>query len=310
MAGWRSWVAARTTAVLLVLGSVASGGVALVAGPAAATTVQVRPGDNLTIIAHRYGVSVSALANANHLSDPNHVLIGSVLQVPTPDDSAASAGPDGDGDADDPSPVTTTHTVVVATGDTLTAIAARAGTTVAAIVQANGLRDPDHVLAGSHLVVPSGPASTGGATSGAPGSLPPALVAHPDRLVLRPLFQRWAATFNVPAPLLEAMCWWESGWQASVVSSTGAVGVCQLEPATVAALRAQLHVPALDPASASDNIEMSAAYVHDLLAATGGDERLALAGYYQGLASVRQIGMLLVTQRYVQGILAYSPAFS
>jgi peptidoglycan hydrolase-like protein with peptidoglycan-binding domain len=42
----------------------------------------VRPGDSLTAIAHRFGVSLGALARANHL-DPSHVLlIGKKLKIP------------------------------------------------------------------------------------------------------------------------------------------------------------------------------------------------------------------------------------
>ena len=42
----------------------------------------VRPGDSLTAIAHRFGVSLGKLARANHL-DPSHVLlIGKKLRVP------------------------------------------------------------------------------------------------------------------------------------------------------------------------------------------------------------------------------------
>jgi len=45
-------------------------------------TYVVRSGDSLTAIAHRFGVSLSALARANHL-DPKHVLlIGATLRIP------------------------------------------------------------------------------------------------------------------------------------------------------------------------------------------------------------------------------------
>ena len=48
-------------------------------------------------------------------------------------------------------------------GDTLTAIAAQLGTTVQALAQANGIRDPDRIFAGTTLSVPAGAA---GATHG------------------------------------------------------------------------------------------------------------------------------------------------
>jgi N-acetylmuramoyl-L-alanine amidase len=106
------------------------------------------------------------------------------------------------------------------------------------------------------------------------------------------------------------MCWWESGWQTGVTSSTGAQGIGQLEPATVRAMQSQLHNPNLNPMAASDNIEMSAAFLHDLLQQTGENARLALASYYQGAASVRLVGMFTSTLRYVNGITSYVGDFS
>jgi len=176
------------------------------------------------------------------------------------------------------------------------------------------------VIAGSGLAVPSASASCGSASastasysapvSSVSSSLPAQLLGHPDRLALQPYFLQSASEFGVPASLLEAMCWWESGWQAGVISSTGAQGIGQLEPATVAYVQTQLHDPDLNPQVASDNIEMSAAFLHDLLEQTGGSASLALADYYQGAASVRLVGMFTSTRQYVNGILSYVSAFS
>lgn len=59
-------------------------------------------------------------------------------------------------------------TVTVAPGDTLSAIAARTGTTVGALARANGIANPNRVQAGRRLVVPGpgmagAPAASGGA---------------------------------------------------------------------------------------------------------------------------------------------------
>jgi soluble lytic murein transglycosylase-like protein len=134
------------------------------------------------------------------------------------------------------------------------------------------------------------------------GALPPKLLAQPTRLRLLPVFRRWASICAVPASLVEATCWWESGWQENVTSVTGAVGVCQIEPAAAQTVRRILADPTLDPHSSSDNIEMSAAYLRWLLDQTGGQRDLALAGYYQGPTSVRQHGILAVSRPYVSGI--------
>jgi len=136
------------------------------------------------------------------------------------------------------------------------------------------------------------------------------LRAYPGRVALRSLFDHWAVVEGVSPALLEAMCWWESGWQTYVSSVTGALGVCQLEPSTVTNLQDQLGQPTLDPNVASDNIEMAAVFLHRLLVATAGDVSMALAGYYQGLASVQSTGLFPSTKQYVKGILAYVPSFS
>ena len=47
----------------------------------------------------------------------------------------------------------------------------------------------------------------------------------------------------------------------------------------------------------------------ELLQDTGGDERMAVAAYYQGLASVQQQGVLPETQRYVDNVMALRARF-
>jgi LysM repeat protein len=274
---------------------------------AAAPTLRVSWGDTLWSIAARTHTSVAALAAANHLADPNHIVAGTVLVVPAPGGTAPSTG----------------GSLVVAPGDTLWGIAQRLGVPVGTLASLNGLSDPNRLLAGTSLVLPAtGIELTASATPltapappaagpASPGGLPAKLLAHPGRLTLLPLFRSWAAAEEVPSSLLEALCWWESGWQAGVVSPTDAYGIGQLEPATVDFVRTVL-LPgaALDPASPSDNIEMAAAYLHWLLVSTGQRPDLALAGYYQGLRSVELHGMAPATRQYVDGILAYAPRFA
>jgi N-acetylmuramoyl-L-alanine amidase len=60
-------------------------------------------------------------------------------------------------------------TVTVRSGDTLGAIAARHGTTVAELARANAIADPDVVAAGRRLVVPGGGGSASAATPAASG---------------------------------------------------------------------------------------------------------------------------------------------
>jgi hypothetical protein len=53
-----------------------------------------------------------------------------------------------------------THTVVA--GDTLSALALRYGSTVAALARANNIPNPDRIFVGQRLVIPSGALSTTG----------------------------------------------------------------------------------------------------------------------------------------------------
>ncbi|HAM00710.1 MAG TPA: hypothetical protein DCQ30_00550, partial [Acidimicrobiaceae bacterium] len=272
-------------------------------GAAPGTAVVVQPGQTLSAIASRYGVSVAALAAANRLGDPNHLLAGFRLVIP---------GDAGSGDAGWPaigvvSSVATTRTVVVGRGQTLTSIAAANGVSVRALAAANKISNPNRVLAGTRLVVP-GTAGSGMALasytvpSPGTGGLPAKLAANPGRLALRPAFVSAAARYGVPVSLLEALCWWESGWQSAIVSSTGAIGVCQIEPYTATFVDRYLAGAALNPQVAEQNIAIGAAYLSSLLRATGGDVGQAVAGYYQGLESVRHHGMLPATANYVRGI--------
>jgi soluble lytic murein transglycosylase-like protein len=195
------------------------------------------------------------------------------------------------------------QTYVVRRGDTLSAIAARYGTTTSALARANRITNPNLVVIGKRLTIPTG-------ASAAPAAgLPAKLRAHPDRVALRPNFEHWAGHYGVPADLLEALAWVESGWQRTVVSSTGAVGIGQLQPATVDHVRMLIGIKTLDPTNADDNIRMSARFLRFLLDRTGGDTSTALAAYYQGLRSVTTSPILGETKQYVATVLAFLPFF-
>jgi soluble lytic murein transglycosylase-like protein len=121
---------------------------------------------------------------------------------------------------------------------------------------------------------------------------------------LRAVFRHWARVYGVPAGLLEATAWMESGWQQSVVSSTGAIGIGQIEPYTATFISRDVIglSTTLDIHSPSANIRMSAAYLGWLLRSANGSVANALGGYYQGLPSVLSSGPLTSTRQYVATI--------
>ncbi|HEY8094059.1 MAG TPA: LysM domain-containing protein, partial [Acidimicrobiales bacterium] len=79
--------ARRVRGAVLALLVAAGGVVTLVASPAAAADHVVRPGETLTSIARRYGVSVAELARLNRLANPNHLLVGARLHLPETSDA-------------------------------------------------------------------------------------------------------------------------------------------------------------------------------------------------------------------------------
>ena len=204
-----------------------------------------------------------------------------------------------------------THTV--ASGDTLSSIARRTGASVAALAAANRLSDIHHIRVGARLVVPAPAPSTAGAERVVVVDvkrLPARLLAQPQRLALVPQFDAAAREFGVPADLLKALTWQESGWQNHKVSSARALGIGQLIPATVAFVNQSLLRGAnLDPRRPEHNIRMSARFLAYLLQRTGGDVRLAVSAYYQGLASVQRRGPYEETRRYADDVLALRKFF-
>ena len=188
-------------------------------------------------------------------------------------------------------------------GDSLSVVAKRFSMTTKDLAAANKIKNIHRVLAGATITIPVPKIA-------ASPKFPPALLAHPERLGLLPSFERWAQAYGVPADLLKALTWMESGWQNDVVSVVAARGIGQLTPNTVTFVNDRLLGAKLDAAVPDDNIRMSSRYLAYLLGRAGGDQRVALAAYYQGFASVQKSGVLPVTAAYVADILVLQPMFT
>jgi LysM repeat protein len=108
--------------------------------PSLSGEVKVQPGETLSEIADRLGVSMKRLMELNALSDPDHVEAGTALRLPP--GVRVPGGSSGGGGG---------TTVTVGQGETLSDIADRHGITVSSLIALNGLSDPDHVEAGQVL---------------------------------------------------------------------------------------------------------------------------------------------------------------
>lgn len=119
----------------------------------------VQRGETLSQIARRYGVSMAALAQANGISNPNFIYSGQRLTIPGASGGASSGGAASSG----------VH--VVRVGENLSSIAARYGTTVRALANANGIANPNHIYVGQRLLI--GSSSGGSAAQPAPSQPAP-----------------------------------------------------------------------------------------------------------------------------------------
>jgi soluble lytic murein transglycosylase-like protein len=263
--------------------------------PASAASHTVEPGDTLSGIAAANGISTSDLAAANGLGPDSPVVLGTTIEVPVGGTSTSTAAPPAMGG------------YTVQPGETLSGIAAASGTSADQLAWMNGLDPAGTLIAGTALKLPTGaPAAT--TASGPPEEVPDAAPYPSPGYSSSSEVASIAAQQGVPGSLAAAIAYQESGFNNGVVSSANARGVMQVMPGTWDWVEQNLSGP-LDPSSATDNVRAGTLYLGQLLRDTGGDEGMAVAAYYQGLASVQQQGVLPETQRYVDNVMALRSRF-
>jgi LysM repeat protein len=276
----------------------------------------VTPGESLYSVAAIDGLSVSEIAAANGISPDSGLIAGSTLLIPPQTAAPVTETSSSSGSTVVSTTVSTDSATgyVVQPGDTLSAIALRAGTTIAELAAANGLDPNGLLLSGSTLHV-SGVASSASGTStqpvGAPaeGSTSDPPYPTPER-VSGSEIASIAEENGVSPSLAEAVGWQESGWNNDLISSADARGVMQILPGTWNWIGSTLAGPEpLEPASASSNVRGGVLLLRWLLDHSGGDPATAAAGYYQGLPSVQEHGMYASTQQYVNDVLSLRHQF-
>ncbi|MEP6680043.1 MAG: LysM peptidoglycan-binding domain-containing protein [Chloroflexota bacterium] len=263
---------------------------------APATTLhEILAGEYLIAIAERYGTTVTAIAAANGLANPSFIRAGDRLRIPGRVGAARPPAP-----APKAAPTATRMTVhVVLSGENLTGIAARYGTTIAAIVGANAIADASYVQAGDRLQIPGARAAQ--TTTAAPRSMPGVSAAQRN---VRAVIVAEARRFGVPAALALAVAWQESGWRQGVVSQAGAVGVMQLLPDTGDWVgEAMLH-ERVDIGNLRSNVHAGVRLLAHYLERYGGDRNRTLAAYYQGQHAVDTRGIYPMSRPYIGSILA------
>lgn len=102
------------------------------ATPAELAVYTVKKGDTLSSVARAHGVTVQQLVAENGIQNPDLIVVGQKLRIPAKKQE---------------------RVYVVKENDTLTGIAGKFGTTVAALVQKNGIANPDLIVVGQRLKI-------------------------------------------------------------------------------------------------------------------------------------------------------------
>ncbi|QZN87137.1 LysM peptidoglycan-binding domain-containing protein [Cellulomonas sp. C5510] len=281
----------------------------------------VTSGETVSAIAKRYGTTVAAVVSANGLDPRAFIRVGQTLTIPGTGATATTATT--------AAPQATGGTHTVTSGETVSAIAKRYGTTVAAVVSANGLDSRAFIRVGQTLTIPGTSTSTGAtATTTAPqatggtalvGSTflgrtyAPSVVASanankasllamgvPSRDQMQAKVASTARAMGVDASLAQAIAFQESGFDHTSVSPANAIGTMQVIPTSGdwASDLVGRDLNLLDP---DDNVVAGVAILRQLVK-TSPDLPTAIASYYQGAGSVKRNGMFSDTRRYVANV--------
>jgi LysM repeat protein len=282
--------------------------IALLAPAAASAFVAhtVQPGETLWSIAAANNFTTRSLAAANGLPETAQVVVGQTVQIPSESQAAVAlqgSVPAATGVPASPSAPAPMGGYTVRWGDTLSAIAARSGVSLSQLAWMNGLDPAATLVAGTALKLPTGAPAAGTAAQPAPTVVPAAEPQPTAERVSAQTVSQIALQHGVSPSLANAVAQQESGHNNALVSSANARGVMQILPGTWDFVERSIAGRQLNPASAYENVHAGVMYLGRLYADTG-NVFTATASYYQGEDSVRRIGMLPETRRYVNDVMA------
>lgn len=287
--------------------------------PSTAATYTVKAGDTLSGIAAKHRTTVAALAKANAITNPNRIFPGQTLRLSAGASAPVNAAPAKPAPAKPAPAKAATYTVKA--GDTLSAIAVRHQMSLGELTRVNNISSRTIIYPGQRLKV-----TTGGSQTVSPtpqqNLVPDTFLGYkyPDHVVaaanenkallnslpvpsrdeMRQIVRQTANQMGVDPSLALAVAMQESGFNQRAVSPANAIGTMQVIPSSGqwASDMVGRKLNLLDP---HDNAVAGVAILRSLLRSADNLDQ-AIAGYYQGLGSVRANGMFSDTRNYVAGI--------
>ena len=193
---------------------------------------------------------------------------------------------------------------IVRPGDTLWSISQSHHLDLHRLVAMNDFGDPNLIHPGDRVTVPDPPAPPTPTIAAPRAAAPAGLHGAAAKAIIVAAARRHGLNPNFAL----AVSFWESGWNQSAVSSTGAVGLMQIEPYTGAWAGPAFLGRRVDLNNATDNAELGSALLRHYLEVFD-DPKLALAAYYQGETATRKHGIYPSSRRYVDGIWALRNRF-
>lgn len=293
----------------------------VVFAPQAARTwrqITVRPGDTIWDLAIAHRTTPQALVARNRLAAGGSV-IHPGQRILVPGSATSNRAPRATA-----APRAAAATHVVRAGETMWSIAASHRVSLTKLLAANRLRNPGMIQVGQRIVVPGvarprqaprKPTPTSENTFAgrtyadsvvAAARRNRAILAArdlPSRTETAAMIRRTAIRHGVDPRLALAVSWQESGWSQRAVSVANAVGTMQVIP-TSGDWASALVGRRLDLLDTQDNITAGVVILRALRSSAETREQ-AIAGYYQGLRSVRERGMFPDTKQYVRAVLAH-----
>jgi soluble lytic murein transglycosylase-like protein len=200
----------------------------------------------------------------------------------------------------------------IRSGDTLNYIARTYHTTSGVLARVNHIANINIIFVGQHLCVANktqylaSRVSNGLLANGAVRWYAYNALDYSSQSQAVRLLRGSAVRYGLPANLLLAIAWQESGWRQHIIARDGGIGIMQLMPYTAMGLNAQTRIH-FDPYKLADNIALGAIYLHSLWRGLHGNLTSIISAYNEGGWNVVHRGIF--NWRYVSSVLALMRRF-